>query len=129
MGHWARAPAKPQHARWPGPWPVRFLWLGLGPGLLALSYVLWPCPMSHGAGLCPLCPMSLSHTPIQLKSESQMQRKSFDILPSPFLSKTRKAAQHTSSWHCNVELLATLNEEQFPLSLFPLLPGNWGPAW
>ena len=64
MGHWARTRAQPQQARWPGPWPARFLGLGLGAGPmahdvgpmsyglvpcpLALSYVLRPCPMSYG---------------------------------------------------------------------------------
>ena len=54
---------QPQKARWPGPWPARFL--GLGPGQMAhdvgpMSYGL--CPMSYGPVLYPmayvLLPMS-----------------------------------------------------------------------
>jgi len=45
MGHWARARAQPQKARWPP---------------MALSHVLWACPMPYGPVLCP---MALSNVP------------------------------------------------------------------
>ena len=65
MGHWARAP--PQKVREPWAGPARSLWVGLGPmphdvgpmsyGLVlcpvALSYVQWPRPMSHGLSHVP----------------------------------------------------------------------------
>ena len=40
MGHWARA-----WAQWPMTWALC---------RMALSYVLWPCPMSYGPVLCPM---------------------------------------------------------------------------
>ena len=62
MGHWAQA--QHQNARWPGPWPARFLGLGPGPGPMAHDMG----PMSDGLVLCPTalsfvlrpCPMDLS---------------------------------------------------------------------
>ena len=101
MGHWAVAQAQPRKAR--GPWagPARFSGgSGHGRGLvlcpMALSYILWPCPMSH----CPvpclmvlscvlwpcpmfydpvLFPMTLSDVPCPVP---QIHMKGFEIRPN-----------------------------------------------
>ena len=91
---WAQARAQ---------WPM--MWVDLCP--MALSYVLWRCPMSYGPVLCPMALSYVlwptSHGPV-LCPVSQIHIKWFEARPNG--KPTR--ANGVASWHREADHFGTV---------------------